>query len=93
MLTLLMIALIGVVLVSAVVGTRNPRSRWTSIRQRLSMSRHAAMGGGDPIGVGNWENEGGSIVGVDDDLPVTIDLHNDPKPLSRTYRSKGPKVL
>jgi len=71
MLTLLMIVLIGVVLVSAVVGTRNPRGRWTSIRQRLSMSRHAAMGGGDPIGVGNWENEGGSIADVEDESPIT----------------------
>ena len=78
-LTLLMIALIGVVLVSAVVGTRNPRGRWTSIRQRLSMSRHAAMGRGDPIGVSDWENEGGSIAGAEvSHHPVTIDLEHAP---------------
>lgn len=71
MLTLLMVALLGVVLVSAVIDTRNPRGRWTSIRQRLSMSRHAAMGGGDPIGVGNWENEGGSITDGEDESPIT----------------------
>jgi hypothetical protein len=78
-LTFLVVALIGAVLVSAVVGTRNPRGRWSSIRQRLSMSRHAAMGGGDPVGVGSWENEGGSIAGADeDDLPATTDLQNAP---------------
>jgi len=78
-LTLLMVALIGVVLVSAVIGTRHPRGRWTSIRQRLSMSRHAAMGGGDPIGASDWENEGGSIARAEaTGLPVTIDLEHAP---------------
>jgi hypothetical protein len=78
-LTLLMIALIGVVLFSAVVGTRKPRGRWTSIRQRLSMSRHAAMGRGDPNGVSDWENEGGSIAGAEaSHQSVTIDLDHAP---------------
>jgi hypothetical protein len=61
-LTLLMSALIGVILVSAVVGTRpETRGRWTALRRRFSISRHGAMGGVDSAGVGNWENEGGSI--------------------------------
>jgi hypothetical protein len=78
-LTLVMVALVGLVLLFAVVGTRNPRGRWTSMRQRLSMSRHAAMGRGDPIGVSDWENEGGSIAGAEaNHQPVTIDLEHTP---------------
>jgi hypothetical protein len=43
------------------------------------MSRHAAMGGGDPIGASDWENEGGSIARAEaTGLPVTIDLEHAP---------------
>jgi hypothetical protein len=64
-LILLMSALIGVVLVQAVLRTRvAPYRRWVSTgRPRIAIARRAAAARRvEPMaGIGGWENEGGSI--------------------------------
>jgi len=65
-LTLLMCALIGAVLVWAVVGTRvAPHRRWVSPGwPRISLARRAtnrARNAEAAAQLGGWENEGGSV--------------------------------
>ena len=65
-LTLLMCALIGAVLVGAVLSTRvAPHRRWVSPgRPRIALARRAAKiarNAKATAEIGGWENEGGSI--------------------------------
>ena len=63
-LTLLMCALLGAVLVQAVIRTRMaPARRWVSVgKPRIAMARRNARASRiDPPQIGAWENEGGSV--------------------------------
>ena len=88
-LTLLMCALIGAVLVLAVLGTRvAPDRRWVlPWRPRIALPRRAASVAGSAEAaaeIGGWEDEGGSIaVAGPGDGPVAATLLEAPQTADR----------
>ena len=94
-LTLLMCALIGAILVSAVIGTRvASHPVWVPTgRLRTALARRAAaVKGTEPrAAISGWENEGGSIAVAAEAAPLAGTPRAGPK-VSDRGRFAGPKA-